>query len=47
MESYDWADFMDPEDVEVVTLYPAPPSYDGIPQPVATEYRRAQRVRSD
>jgi hypothetical protein len=46
-ESYGWADFMDPGDVVVEVLYPAAPSYDGIPEPVAAEYRRAQRVKSE
>ena len=47
LESYDWSDFIDPPDVQIETLYPAPPSYDGIPDAVAREYRRAQRVRSE
>jgi len=47
LESYGWSDLMDPTDVQVETLYPAPPAYDGIPEAVAKEYRRAQRVRSE
>src|SRR3954466_8467581 len=48
MESYGWADgYMEPEDAKVETLYPARPSYDGIPESVAAEYRRAQGVRSE
>jgi hypothetical protein len=47
LESYGWSDFMDPTEARVERLYPAPPSYEGIPEAVASEYRRAQRVRSE
>jgi hypothetical protein len=46
-ESYWWGDFLDPTDVVVDRLYPAEPSYDGIPELVADEYRRARRVRAE
>lgn len=47
LQSYVWSDLFDPEDVRVNTLYPAAPTFEGIPEPVASEYRRAQGVRSE